>query len=82
MVQTSVVTLATILRTIGATTNTIGKAISQDDAQLAIQAPKNPSERLNTRTVDTPETINDMNPESRNPKRTGANLGDMLTQPD
>ena len=69
--QSSRTTLATILRTSGATTNTVGKATIQAGIQDDIQSQKTPSIIPAARTVAIPETISDMSPDNKKPNRTG-----------
>jgi hypothetical protein len=51
---------------------TAGKATLQDQAQLVIHFPRKISARPIERSVEMPETMQDMSPESRNAVTTGA----------
>ena len=62
---------ATMARTTGSTIITAGKATLQDQAQLVIHFAKNISARPIERSVEMPETMQDMSPERRNAVTTG-----------
>ena len=70
---------ATMRRTSGATTRTVGNATAQEDIQDDPHKPMNVSLNPMARNVAMPETISDIIPDRRKPNRNGAARGGMQT---